>query len=159
MANIVYLTLKGETQGLISAGCSSLQSVGNKAQVSHRDQILVYALSHSISRVQNVNHHEVIIVKPLDKSSPLLGKAISENETLECEFDIYRTSPEGRNERCYQIKLSKAHIANIDFVIPHCILEPGGEMQEKIAFSYESINWEHNIAGTCAFSFWQDRIL
>lgn len=41
MANIVYLTLKGETQGLISAGCSSLQSVGNKAQVSHGDQILV----------------------------------------------------------------------------------------------------------------------
>ncbi len=96
MANIVYLSLKGEVQGLISCGCASKQSVGNKAQTEHTDQILVYALTHSISRIENVNHHEVIIVKPLDKSSPLLGKAISENEKLECIFDIYRTTPEGR---------------------------------------------------------------
>lgn len=30
MANISYLSLSGETQGLISAGCSTLDSVGNK---------------------------------------------------------------------------------------------------------------------------------
>jgi type VI secretion system Hcp family effector len=33
MANLVYLTLNGQLQGLISAGCSSLASIGNKAQV------------------------------------------------------------------------------------------------------------------------------
>ncbi len=33
MANLVYLTLNGELQGLISAGCSSLDSIGNKAQL------------------------------------------------------------------------------------------------------------------------------
>ena len=31
MANLIYLTLNGEKQGLISAGCCSLDSVGNKA--------------------------------------------------------------------------------------------------------------------------------
>lgn len=51
MANISYLSLSGETQGLISAGCSTLDSVGNKAQPEHKDQIMVYALMHSISRV------------------------------------------------------------------------------------------------------------
>lgn len=44
MANISYLSLSGETQGLISAGCSTLDSVGNKAQPEHKDQIMVYAL-------------------------------------------------------------------------------------------------------------------
>lgn len=53
MANISYLSLSGETQGLISAGCSTLDSVGNKAQPEHKDQIMVYALMHSISRSQN----------------------------------------------------------------------------------------------------------
>ncbi len=61
MANISYLSLSGETQGLISAGCSTLDSVGNKAQPEHKDQIMVYALMHSISRSQNVNHHELIV--------------------------------------------------------------------------------------------------
>ena len=35
MANISYLSLSGETQGLISAGCSTLDSVGNKAHPHH----------------------------------------------------------------------------------------------------------------------------
>ena len=78
MANISYLSLSGETQGLISAGCSTLDSVGNKAQPEHKDQIMVYALMHSISRSQNVNHHELIITTPVDKSSPLLAKALTE---------------------------------------------------------------------------------
>ncbi len=38
MANLIYLTLKGRKQGLISAGCSSIDSIGNKGQVNHTDQ-------------------------------------------------------------------------------------------------------------------------
>lgn len=124
MANISYLSLSGETQGLISAGCSTLDSVGNKAQPEHKDQIMVYALMHSISRSQNVNHHELIITKPVDKSSPLLAKALSDNEKMAiCEFILYRTSKAGIYQPYYKINLSKARISSIDFVTPHAVLE------------------------------------
>lgn len=56
MANPVYLTLNGELRGLISSGCSSMPSIGNKAQIAHQDQIMVMSLSHGLSRAQNVNH-------------------------------------------------------------------------------------------------------
>lgn len=46
MANLIYLTLNGQNQGLISAGCSSLDSIGNKAQLVHLDQIMVFELTH-----------------------------------------------------------------------------------------------------------------
>ena len=59
MANPVYLTLNGELQGLISSGCSSMPSIGNKAQIAHQDQIMVTSLSHGLSRAQNVNHQGV----------------------------------------------------------------------------------------------------
>ena len=49
MANPVYLTLNGELQGLISSGCSSMPSIGNKAQIAHQDQIMVTSLSHGLS--------------------------------------------------------------------------------------------------------------
>ena len=91
MANISYLSLSGEIQGLISAGCSTLDSVGNKAQPEHKDQIMVYALMHSISRSQNVNHHELIITKPVDKSSPLLAKALSDKKWQ--YVNLYSTEP------------------------------------------------------------------
>ncbi|WP_250191192.1 Hcp family type VI secretion system effector, partial [Escherichia coli] len=117
-------SLSGETQGLISAGCSTLDSVGNKAQPEHKDQIMVYALMHSISRSQNVNHHELIITKPVDKSSPLLAKALSDNEKMAiCEFILYRTSKAGIYQPYYKINLSKARISSIDFVTPHAVLE------------------------------------
>ncbi|GAB0806128.1 hypothetical protein BT09F27_39250 [Escherichia coli] len=46
----------------------------------------------------------------------------------------------------------------IDFVTPHAVLEKELEPQERIAFIYEDISWEHTLAGTNAMSKWQDRV-
>lgn len=158
MANISYLSLSGETQGLISAGCSTLDSVGNKAQPEHKDQIMVYALMHSISRSQNVNHHELIITKPVDKSSPLLAKALSDNEKMAiCEFILYRTSKAGIYQPYYKINLSKARISSIDFVTPHAVLEKNWNHRRELPL-FMKIFPEHTLAGTNAMSKWQDRV-
>ena len=113
MANTIWLTLNGQSQGLISAGCSAVDSIGNKAQLVHHDQIMVMAISHGMNREQNVNHQSMTIVKPVDKASPLLGKAINDNEELTCEFSFYRTNRMGFNELYYTIKLTKARISSI----------------------------------------------
>ncbi|MBF7994897.1 MULTISPECIES: Hcp family type VI secretion system effector [Rahnella] len=158
MANLTYLTLNGQTQGLISAGCSSLDSIGNKAQIGNIDKIMVYSMKHTLSRDQNVNHHEVTILKPIDKSSPLLGKAITDNEILTCDLELYRTNKVGMGECYYKVKLTGARITNIDFIVPHSILESEAEAQERVSFSYETITWEHCIAGTSAYSLWNERV-
>ncbi|POP40630.1 type VI secretion system tube protein Hcp [Superficieibacter electus] len=158
MANLVYLTLNGELQGLISAGCSSMPSIGNKAQIAHLDEIQVTSLSHGLSRKQNVNHQVLTISKPVDKASPLLGKAISENECLTCDFAFYRTNRFGINELYYRLKLINARISSISLAVPHTITDSGGQPEESVAFAYESINWEHCIAGTSAYSLWDERI-
>ncbi|CAM4031011.1 Hcp family type VI secretion system effector [Rahnella bruchi] len=159
MANEIYLTLNGKTQGLISSGCSSLDSIGNKAQLAHLDQIMVYELSHSISREQNAAHHPVIITKPLDKSSPLIGKAISENEVLTCDIDVYRINQFGINELFYKFKLTGARITDLHILLPHVLHDSQGQPQEAITFSYETITWEHVSAGTSAYSLWNDRVM
>ncbi|RXJ16614.1 Hcp family type VI secretion system effector [Lelliottia nimipressuralis] len=158
MAGLVYLSLVGEMQGLISSGCLSHASVGNKAQVAHSDQILIYSLSHALSRERNVNHHHVSIVKPLDKSSPLLAKAITDNESLSCVFDFYRTDKAGRMECYYQLKLTDARITELDLHIPHSVTQSEKEAQETISFSYKSIGWEHINAGTSTYSLWEENI-
>jgi type VI secretion system Hcp family effector len=159
MANLIYLTLTGQTQGLISAGCSSLDSIGNKAQIAHLDQIMVYELTHMLLRKQNVNHQPLIATKPIDKSSPLLGKAISENELLTCDFDIYRTNKFGINERFYKIKLTEARISDIHLIFPNPLINNNSQPQERVSLSYETITWEHTSAGTSSYSLWKDRIL
>lgn len=158
MANLVYLTLNGDLQGLISAACSSQASIGNKAQVAHIDQIMVMGLTHGLTRAQNVNHHTFNVQKPVDKSSPLLNKAINGNECLTCDFEFYRTNSSGLNELYYKVKLINARISDIHLTVPHTITDSGGQPEEMISFTYESITQEHCVAGTSAYSLWEERI-
>lgn len=158
MANLVYLTLNGDLQALISAGCCSQASIGNKAQIAHTDQIMVLGMNHGLNRAQNVNHLALNIQKPVDKSTPLLSKAITENECLTCDFEFYRTNRFGINELYYKVKLINARISAIHLSVPHLITDSGGQPEESVYFTYESITQEHCIAGTSAYSLWEDRI-
>lgn len=158
MANSIYLKLTGKIQGAISAGCMSLDSMGNKAQIAHLDQIMVYELNHRLTRIDNVNHHSLTIRKPIDKSSPLLSKSINDNEVLTCEFPVYRTNRFGMNELYYIIKLTEARICDIQLTIPHVVDDSKGLAEETVSFIYEAISWEHCTAGTSTYSLWMDRV-
>ncbi len=73
MANMIYVSITGKNQGLISAGCSTFDSIGNRYQSGHKDQIMVHSFEHTISRDLKVKHGPISFIKPLDKSSPLIG--------------------------------------------------------------------------------------
>ncbi|AYN27955.1 MULTISPECIES: Hcp family type VI secretion system effector [Buttiauxella] len=158
MANLIYLTLNGKNQGKISVGCMSLDSIGNKSQIAHLDQIMVYELNHRLTRISNVNHQCLTIKKPVDKSSPLLSKSINDNEILTCKFSVYRTNRFGINELYYIIKLTGAHICDLQLHIPHVVDDSKGLAEETISFVYEAISWEHCTAGTSSYSVWMDRV-
>ncbi|WP_380180650.1 Hcp family type VI secretion system effector [Kalamiella sp. sgz302252] len=154
----IYLSLTGKQQGLISAGCNTINSVGNKFQKGHTDEIQVISLNHRLSRAEHCNHHPIDFVKPVDKSSPLLGLAISENEMLTAIFEIYWLNPNGLLEIFYKVKLTEASIVNIDAIYPHVIDSIETMPYEQVCLKYKSITWEHKIAGTSAYSIWDDRV-
>ncbi|WP_114196056.1 Hcp family type VI secretion system effector [Edaphovirga cremea] len=158
MSNLIYASVKGKKQGLISAGCSSLDSIGNRCQIGHEDQIQVLGLNHSISREQNVAHHPVHFTKPIDKSSPLLGVAISENELVDVVFYFYRVDPAGQLELYYEVKLTEASIVDVTSVYPHSIDNNEMIPYEKVQLKYKSIAWNHRGAGTSGYSIWEDRV-
>ena len=119
---------------------------------------MVLGLSHALTRAQNVNHQTLEIQKPVDKSSPLLTKAISENECLTCDFEYYRTNRFGINELYYKVKLINARIASIKHVVPHTINNSRGQPEESLSLSYESITRSTVFAGTSAYSLWEERL-
>lgn len=71
MANYGYMTITGKAQGLISAGCSAQDSIGN---------------------INKPTHSPIIITKNLDKSSPLLAQTLSSKEEITCIISFYRVS-------------------------------------------------------------------
>ncbi|CAM3605412.1 Hcp family type VI secretion system effector [Rahnella bruchi] len=159
MANLIYMTLTGEKQGLISQGCGTYDSMGNKYQASHQDQIFLLALTHSTHRAQNVCHQPVSVTKLVDKSSPLLGVAIANNEKLQCNFDILRTNKTGMNSKYYSIELRDAFLIDVSLNFPHSVDHNGAEAEETLIFTFNSITWQHHQAGTSGYSFWQDIVM
>lgn len=158
MANYIYLTLEGKKQGLISAGCSTPESLGNRYQSVHKDQIFIFSFDHNITREQHANHQPVNFVKPIDKSSPLLGIAISNNEELNLFFDFYRTSSSGTQEKYYSIEVRDATIKRINVLYPHSLTHAENQPEEMLSVAYKNITWKHRMAGTSGYSFWEDNV-
>ncbi|GFM79659.1 hypothetical protein PSCICN_03510 [Pseudomonas cichorii] len=157
MAHHGYMTIKGDTQGLMSEGCSDEKSIGNKCQKGHLNEIMVLSFAHQMSNVGNIKHathRPIIIVKNVDKSSPLLAQALANREPVDCMIDFYRTSPKGLQEKFYSIEIKGGLISELMLDIPHAILQNGAEAQEHISIRYSEIIWTHHSARTRGHAFW-----
>ena len=139
MANNGYMTITGKAQGLISAGCSSQDSIGNKCQSGHIDEIMVLSYTHNMVNIGNNNkptHRPILITKNVDKSSPLLAQALSTREEIRCTINLYRVSSFGVQEKFYSVSINGGVIADLTLEMPHVILHHDAEPQEHIAIRY-----------------------
>ncbi len=152
MANLIYLTLEGKQQGLISRGCGTLDSIGNRYQSGKEDAIFVTELSYTLSREQNLSHQPIQFTKLIDKSSPLLLVAISNNEIINLQFDYFRTAQNGGIEKYYSIKLNEASIINFTTQCPNNILRNDIDPEEHVTVRYRDITVSHIMAGTSGYS-------
>ncbi|WP_219060929.1 Hcp family type VI secretion system effector [Pseudomonas sp. UMAB-08] len=159
MANHGYMTVSGKQQGLISAGCSSQESIGNKCQTAHIDKIMVLSFVHGMHNIENsghATHQPIVITKNIDKATPLLAQALANREVVDCELTFYRVSKFGTQEKFFTVKLKGCLIANQIMSMPHAISENDAEPEEQIAIRYRDITWTHHLANTSGYSSWDD---
>lgn len=157
MANHGYMTINGKAQGMISAGCSTQDSIGNKYQAAHKDEIMVLSYSHNMTNIGNISrstHSPIIITKAVDKSSPLLAQALSNREEINCTISFYRVSPFGMQEKFYTVSINGGVIADLTLEVPHAIFQNDAEPQEQVAIRYRDITWTHHLAKTAGYSSW-----
>jgi type VI secretion system secreted protein Hcp len=96
-------------------------------------------------------HGLVTITKELDKSTPLLYKALGTGETLtEWELRCWKPSLSGGGEQQhYTVRLTNARVAGIRQRMPNT-RDPKlarYETFEEVSFSYETITWIWNDGG------------
>ncbi len=49
MAQPAYIKIEGSTQGLISSGASTPESIGNRYQLGHEDEIMAQEVAHIVT--------------------------------------------------------------------------------------------------------------
>jgi type VI secretion system secreted protein Hcp len=167
MPTPAYMTIEGETQGAITQGAFTEDSVGNTWQEGHEDEFLVQAYNHVVEIPRDPQsgqpsgqrvHKPLTVTKVFDKCSPLLYNALTSGEKLPtCEIKWYRTSGSGTQEHYFTMKLTDAIIVDIKGYMPNC-QDPGNASfthLEDISFSYRAIEWTHEIGGTSGSDDWR----
>ncbi|HCB3587001.1 type VI secretion system tube protein TssD [Citrobacter koseri] len=144
MSGLIYIKIAGEKQGNISAGCGTYESIGNRWQRRHEDEIFSIYLSNTLVNTgKGINLQGLSFGKLIDKSTPLLCNAINNNERLFIEIDLRRINRSGGWERYYYIQLRNAFISGINTSVTNNDLDT-----EIITVSYEYIQCRHLIANT-----------
>jgi type VI secretion system secreted protein Hcp len=168
MSAIAYIKIKGATQGEITKGASTADSIGNIWQESHEDQSLVFAFSsdaivprdpNSGTAIGTRRHEPSTFKKPVDKSTPLLWQALATGENLEIELQFWRTATSGKQEHYFTIKWTDAVLVEGKVILPdvHDSANDSRGDLEEFAFSYRKAEWTHEIAGTSASDDWRSR--
>jgi len=160
-----YMKITGATQGDMSAGASSADSIGALSQSSHENEIIVQQLTTHVNVGTNVQtgqaagvrqHKPVVFTKYMDKSSPLLWQAICKGEQLTIELTFFRTATEGGVEQYYTMTWSECVLVDGKAHFPLALRteNDGISHLEDWSFVYKKVEWTHTIAGTSGADDW-----
>lgn len=142
MAMTAYLSLEGNTQGLIA---------GEAPQKGREDMIEIYDIKHHIEIPRDTHtglptgqriHHPLVLTTRLGSQSPKIMQAVTSGEQMKkFELKYYRITDKGQEEHFYTIKLEKAILVSVHLDTPETFKEenkPYNDM-EHLAFTYTKI--------------------
>jgi len=163
MALNAYLRMKGQKTGEIK---------GSVTQKGRENSMMVIAYSHEVVTPRDAasglptgkrQHKPLMIVKEIDKATPLLFNILVNNEnipTWKLEFwtpQIAAKAGTGSEVQYYTIELTNANISQID---QYMLNNKDPELMkyapaEKIYFTYQKITWTWKDGGITAEDDWE----
>ncbi|MFJ2983601.1 MULTISPECIES: Hcp family type VI secretion system effector [unclassified Pseudomonas] len=167
MPTPAYITIEGTTQGNITAGAFTADSVGNIFVEGHEDEVMVQEIEHRITVPTDPQsgqptgqrvHKPLVFTCSLNKAVPLMYGALSSGEMLpKVAINWYRTSIEGKQERFFTTTLVDAVIVDINLVMPHVQDKNNENFTQlvKVSMAYRGIEWEHITASTAGSDDWR----
>lgn len=161
MAETVHLTLNANNT--LIEGESTQTSMGREGTI----ECLYFADSVRTAREKGSGvatgrrtYEPVVFRKRIDKSSPLLAKALCNNETIEASFKFYRPSldGDGTTEQFFTVKLENGRMSHIKRVSPNAIDPASSEEPptEEVGIVFHTITWTYEDGGVEHTDSWRE---
>ena len=104
-------------------------------------------------------HGPIIITKRIDKSTPLLYKALRSNSKIDGALKFYRPNPggDGTTQHFYTIEVKDGRISSIKEWVPNS-LDPNTSSLpalEEVSITYRTIGWTYEPTGATDIDTWQ----
>ncbi len=152
MAETVHLYLKAN--GAEIKGESTQTSLGRADSIEcvYYEQATKTAREKGSGMATGRRQYEPLIIrKRIDRSSPLLVKAMADNERIDAKFKFFRPSPDGdgTTEQFYTVEITNGRVASVKHLVPDCIV-PATSTEpplEEVTFVIHTIRWAYESTG------------
>jgi len=159
MAESVHLYLKANGQDI--KGESTQESLGRKDSIeciSYKQDVKTARETGSGMATGRRQYEPLLIRKRIDKSSPLIYKALVENTVIEGTFKFFRPNPsgDGTTEQFYTVVIKRGRVAAVDQTVRD-VLDPASHNEppiEEVAFVFHTISWTYTNGGVTHEDTW-----
>ena len=159
MAETVHLFLKAN--GTDVKGESTQTSLGRADSIEctyYESGIKTAREAGSCMATGRRQYEPLLIRKRIDKASPLLAKALCENQVVDGTLKFFRPNPtgDGTTEQFYTVAFKKGRIASMKQIVPDTIV-PATSTEppmEELTFVFHTINWTYTNGGVTHEDTW-----
>jgi type VI secretion system secreted protein Hcp len=162
MAETVHLYLKANGKDI--QGESTQTSLGRENSiecVSYEQGVTSAREAGTGTVVGRRQYTPLTITKRIDKSSPLLMKALVNNEKIDATFKFFRPNPagDGTTEQFYSVALKEGHIASVKQIVPETLnpVTASYPPLEQVAFVFKTISWTYTKGGVTHEDSWSGK--
>ena len=152
MAETVHLFLKAN--GTDIQGESNQTSLGREGSIEclYYEQAVSTARDAGSGMATGRRQYEPLrIRKPIDRSSPLILKALTENQVVEGTFRFFRPNPagDGTSEQFYTVVIKQARVGSVKQYVPDTLAEGSASEPplEEVTFVFGTIEWTYSQGG------------
>ncbi|HWB82214.1 MAG TPA: type VI secretion system tube protein TssD [Nannocystaceae bacterium] len=159
MAETVHLYLKANGSDI--KGESTQTSLGRADSIEcvYYEQAVTTAREAGSGQATGRRQYSPLVIrKRIDKSSPLIAKALCENEKVEGEFKFFRPNPtgDGTTQQFYTVAFKNGRVAsqkqiNPNTIVPATSTDPP---MEEVSFIFHTIGWTYTDGGITHEDTW-----
>lgn len=154
MSDLIYMRVEGRSQNLLSQNASSFASIGNKYQIGHEDECYIYHVNSSAYRDLATNIGHMSLTKLIDRATPLLSLALSNEEELNIEMSFYRHTGTQSYELYFKTIFKKAYITQQNIAMGN---DSAQSDIETLMVRYGDVTHKHVTANTHGYIVWSDK--
>jgi type VI secretion system secreted protein Hcp len=159
MAETVHLYLKANGSDVKGESTqTSLERQDSIECLYYEQQVITAREAGSGMATGRRQYQPLLIRKRIDKSSPLIAKALTENQAIEAQFKFFRPNPsgDGTTEQFFTVAIKQGRVASIkqvnpDTIVPATSTEPP---MEEVAFVFHTIAWTYTNGGVTHEDNW-----
>jgi type VI secretion system secreted protein Hcp len=161
MAETVHLYLKANGEDIQGESTqTSLERENSIECLSFIDSVRTARERGSGVATGRRTYEPIMIRKRIDKSSPLLAKALCANEVIDGVFKFFRPNPsgDGTTEQFFTVEIAEGRVNSIERVSPD-VIDPAAAAEpptEEVSFVFHTITWTYEDGGQTHTDNWRE---